>query len=238
MARILIIEDERALAAAVRRGLVDEHHVVDVVYDGDDGLAAATLEPPDLVLLDVMLPGRSGLDVCRALRRARSNVPILMLTARDTAEDVVAGLDAGADDYLTKPFAFDVLLARTRALLRRAAGSSLSSTLRAGPIEIDEAAHLVRCAGAPIELTTKELQLLEVLVRRCGTVHSKAHLVEVAWPRDASPESNAIEVHIASIRKKLGAAGALIHTIRGVGYVLRVDDERDLAAAAGGAARG
>ncbi|MBI1945552.1 MAG: response regulator transcription factor [Deltaproteobacteria bacterium] len=222
MARILIVEDERALASALRRGLEDEGHVVDVAYDGADGLRAAGLEPHDVIVLDVMLPSLSGLELCRALRRDRATVPILMLTALDTTEDIVAGLDAGADDYLTKPFAFEVLLARIRSQLRR--GVAGSPTTSAGPIEVDAASHRVRCDGVDVELTAKEFQLLEVLVRRKGTVHSKVQLVEAAWPRDASPESNSVEVHLASVRKKLGAAGALIHTVRGVGYVLRVDE--------------
>ena len=171
-----------------------------------------------------MLPGLSGLELTKRLRKSGASTPILLLTAKDTIKDIVAGLDAGADDYLTKPFAFDELLARIRTLLRRGAGTA-SPVYRAGPIELHLAAHRVLVNGAGVDLTLKEFQLLEALMRRKNAVLSKVRLVEAAWSRDGSPESNAVEVHMAALRKKLDAAqagtGALIQTVRGVGYVLR-----------------
>ncbi len=225
MARILIIEDEPRIALAVQRGLQDELHAADVERNGSDGLRAVETREYDLVLLDRMLPGLAGLEVCRRIRRGGSAVPILMLTAKDTAEDVVAGLDAGADDYLTKPFAFAVLIARVRALLRRSAGQA-SPRFTVGPLEVDSASHRVWRDGVEISLTAKEFQLLEVLVRKRGTVLSKLRLAETVWERDAEPESNAVEVHVASLRRKLDRdrGPQLIHTIRGVGYVVRVEE--------------
>ncbi len=222
MARILIVEDEPQLASALRRGLQDEQHAVDVALDGEEGLWAAEGGEYELVVLDLMLPGVSGMEICRRLRAGGFDLPILMLTARDTTEDVVAGLDAGADDYLTKPFAFEELLARVRMLLRRSTGSK-GALLQVGPLEVDTTAHRVWRDHEEIALTAKEYQLLEVLVRKTGSVLSKGQLTDALWERDTEPDSNAVEVYIASLRRKIDRdrSPKLIHTVRGMGYVVR-----------------
>ena len=220
--RILVVEDEKALAAALRRGLEDELYAVDVVHDGEEALWAGRSGTYDAVILDLMLPRLSGMEVCRRLRREGSKVPVLMLTARDATADVVLGLDAGANDYLTKPFAFEELLARVRALVR-ATASARGIVIEVGDVRIDTVAHRVSLGGDDIELTAKEYQLLEYLAVHRGEIVSKGRLAEALWSHDCEPDSNAIEVHVARVRRKIdrGHDGTLIRTIRGAGYVLR-----------------
>jgi DNA-binding response OmpR family regulator len=220
--RILVVEDEAPLADALRAGLSDEFYAVDVARDGEEGLWAARSGVYDAIVLDRRLPRVPGIEVCRRLRAERSHVPILMLTAMDTTRDVVAGLDAGANDYLVKPFAFEELLARLRALLR-AASLDRSSVIELADLRIDTAAHTVTRAGETVELTAKEFQLLEFLARHRGEVVSKERLGEALWAHDCEPDSNALEVYVANLRRKLerGRDRELLHTVRGAGYVLR-----------------
>lgn len=220
MARILIVEDDPVLADALARGLREERHVVELARDGLAGWEAVQQATHDLILLDRMLPRLDGLELCQRLRRAGCAAPILMLTARDATRDVVAGLDAGANDYLTKPFVFDELLARIRALLR--GPGAATAELVVGPLRLDTISHRVFCGAAELPLTAKEYQLLAALMHRPGRILSKAQLAELAWEWDREPQSNAIEVHLSALRHKLEqvAAGGLLRTIRGRGYLL------------------
>lgn len=221
---VLLVEDEARLASAVRRVLEEEGHVVDWVADGADALTQALTEEYDIVVLDVMLPGLDGCEVARRLRAKANTVPILMLTARDSVQDRVRGLDAGADDYLVKPFALAELLARIRALTRRAqmpAGDPL--WLRVGDLELDLRAREAIRAGRRIELTTKEFALLEVLMRNAGQVLTRSQLLDRVWSYDMLTESNVVDIYIHYLRNKVdrGFDHRLIRTVRGVGYALR-----------------
>jgi DNA-binding response OmpR family regulator len=220
--RILVAEDEHKLAAVVRRGLEEHGYAVDVAYDGEDALAMAEVEPYDLIVLDIMLPGIDGLTVCRRLRSERRNMPVLMLTARDTVDDRVAGLDAGADDYLVKPFAFRELLARVRALLRRD-GLSRDPILRVGDLEVDTVSHEVRRDGRQIELTSKEYAMLEYFMRNPNRVLTRTQIAEHVWDYDFMSMSNVIDVYVRYLRRKLGddQEPRLFRTVRGTGYQLR-----------------
>ncbi len=220
MTRILVVEDEEGIADFLRRGLILSGYEVDVAYDGESALSRAREQMPDLVILDLMLPGLDGVEVCRRLRAA-SDVPIVVLTARDAVSDKVQGLDAGADDYLTKPFAFDELLARVRAALRRRAPSE--EILTVGDLVVRRASREVERAGRPIELTTREYDLLEYLARNAGKVVDKQAIFEKVWGFDFEVESDAIKVYVRYLRKKLNAPGELdlIHAVRGVGYILK-----------------
>jgi len=222
MANVLLIEDEPALAEAVAKGLREELFVVEVQGDGELGLWSARSGGHDLVVLDLQLPKLNGLEVCRQLRAAGSRVPVLILTARDTVADIVRGLDLGANDYLTKPFAFAEFLARVRALLR--IGSQAIATIyRAADLTLDTASRQAQRRGIPVALTAKEYQLLECLLRHKGRVMTRAQLNDAVWDRDMEPDSNVLEVHIASLRRKIDRDCDLhlLHTVRGVGYVLR-----------------
>ena len=221
-ARILVVDDDPKILSLMRRGLSFAGYAIDTAADGEEALAVARDNPPDLVVLDVMLPGLDGVEVCRRLRAGEPELPILMLTARDRVPDRVAGLDAGADDYLVKPFAFDELLARIRALLRRARPAD-GSALRYGDLAVDPATREVRRAGRRIELTAKEYELLEFFVRHPRQVLSREVLFERVWGSDFLGESNLIDVHVMRLREKLEAGGEprLIQTVRGVGYSLR-----------------
>jgi len=220
--RILVIEDEQRITQFIERGLIYEGYRVEVAYDGRNGLAAARDNPPDLVILDWMLPGLDGLEVCKRLRSA-TNVPILMLTAKDEVNDRVTGLDAGADDYLVKPFSFDELMARIRALFRRAVPSSRPEVLHFADLKLDTGTHRAMRADRPIDLTAKEYELLELFMRNPRQVLTRDLIFDRVWNYDFGGESNIIEVYVRYLRQKTEAEGEsrLLHTVRGVGYVLR-----------------
>ncbi len=220
--RVLIIEDDVHISSFLRRGLLYEGYQVEVAPDGETGLAAARDRPPDAVILDLMLPGIDGMEVCRRLRAA-SDIPILILTAKDAVPDRVAGLNAGADDYLVKPFAFDELLARLRAILRRRQSPAAQEVLHFADLVMNTATREVRRGQRPIELTAKEFDILELFMRHPRQVLTRDILYERIWGYDYSGESNIIEVYIRYLRTKLEEGGEprLLHTVRGVGYVLR-----------------
>jgi two-component system, OmpR family, copper resistance phosphate regulon response regulator CusR len=220
--RILIVEDERKLAGVLRRGLEEQGYAVDTAYDGEEGLVLAETEPYDLIVLDLMLPTLDGLAVCRQLRAHRRTMPVLMLTARDTVDDRVVGLDSGADDYLVKPFAFRELLARVRALLRRDSPSK-DAVLRIADLEVNTASHEVRRAGKPVELTSKEYAVLEYFARNPNRVLTRTQIAEHVWNYDFVAESNVVDVYVRTLRRKLhdDRDPRLLRTVRGTGYQLR-----------------
>ncbi|TXS38103.1 response regulator transcription factor [Streptomyces sp. OR43] len=215
--RLLIVEDEKRLAISLARGLTAEGFAVDVVHDGLEGLHRASDGAYDLVVLDIMLPGMNGYRVCAALRAAGHEVPILMLTAKDGEYDEAEGLDTGADDYLTKPFSYVVLVARVRALLRRRAGAG-SPVVTVGSLRMDTAARRVQRGEEEIALTAKEFAVLEQLVLRAGQVVSKAEILEHVWDFAYDGDPNIVEVYVSTLRRKLGPAS--IRTMRGAGYRL------------------
>ena len=227
MARVLVVDDDERIAASVRRALVYEGFSVDVAADGHAALASVRDDPPDLVILDVMLPGVDGLEVCRRIRADTSvDLPVLMLTARDGTLDRVRGLDTGADDYLVKPFAYEELLARVRALLRRRKRPvSDASLLSCADLSVDTKSHQVRRGTRPIELTAQEFNLLVYLVRHRRQVLSREQLLEGVWGFGSGVTSNVVDVYVGYLRQKLEAAGEprILHTVRGVGFVLRSD---------------
>ncbi len=220
--RVLVVEDEARIAQFIERGLIYEGYRVTVARDGKTGLTTARDNPPDLVILDWMLPGLDGLEVCKRLRAA-SEVPILMLTAKDDVNDRVTGLDAGADDYLVKPFSVDELLARIRALFRRASPASRPDVLRFGDLTLDTGTHRAYRGERPIDLTAKEYELLELFMRNPRQVLTRDVIFDRVWDYDFGGESNIIEVYVRYLRQKTEQEneGRLIHTVRGVGYVLR-----------------
>lgn len=225
--KILLVEDEARLATAVRRVLNDEGYATDWSADGADGLSRASTGEYDVVLLDVMLPSYDGYEIARRLRRDGATVPILMLTARDGIQDRVRGLDAGADDYLVKPFALAELLARVRALSRRAKMGSPSETqvLTVGDLELDIPAREARRGPRRIELTAREFALLETLMRHPGQVMSRSQLLDSVWSYDSTTESNVVDIYIHYLRNKIdrGFDRKLIRTARGMGYAIRAD---------------
>lgn len=226
--RILVVEDEREAAAVLARGLRERAFAVDVAYDGMAALEAASINDYDLIVLDLLLPGIGGLEVCRQLRRDHCAVPILMLTARGEPDHRVAGLDAGADDYLPKPYHFGELVARIRALLRR--GPALTpAVLTIEDLAIDTRSRRVTRSGQPVTLTTKEYALLDYLARRQGDVVTRADIAEHVWDDSFDPLSNVIEVYIQRLRRKIDDRRAvkLIHTRRGAGYVLTPEREAE-----------
>jgi DNA-binding response OmpR family regulator len=225
--RILVVEDDRKVASFLAQGLREDGYIVDLVRDGTEASLVAQENSYDLLVLDVMLPGRSGLEVVYSLRRLHNQVPILLLTARDATQDIVRGLDAGADDYLTKPFSYDELLARVRALLRRG-GPKRTETLIYRDIELDRIHHAARRAGRVLDLTPKEFQLLEFFMLRPEEVIRRTELLEKIWGLSFDPGSNLVDVHVGNLRRRLTRFGepSLIHTIRGVGYMLHEERPR------------
>lgn len=220
--RILVVDDDRRLCAVIKRGLLEEAYAVDLAYDGEEGEYLAEVNPYDLIILDIMLPIKDGIAVCRELRAKKISTPILMLTAKDAVEDRVKGLDTGADDYLVKPFAFSELLARVRALLRRE-GTSKSPELRVGDLTLDTLTRQVNRGQRPIELTTKEYVILEYLMRHPKVVVTRTMIEEHAWDYDFDSLSNLVDVYIRRLRRKLDTEGenSLIQTVRGAGYRLK-----------------
>ncbi len=227
--RVLVVEDQKNVARFIAKGLREQAYAVDVAEDGAEGLAMTEIARYDIIVLDLMLPVVDGFEVCRRLRERGVETPILMLTARDDKSARIEGLDTGADDYLTKPFDFDELLARMRALLRRAAREYRPPTLAIADLELDTNVHGVRRAGREIPLTAKEFALIEYLMRNPGRVVGRAEIAENVWDESFDPFSNTIEVYIARLRKKIDEESEtkLIHTRRGVGYVLEPRDEAE-----------
>jgi two-component system, OmpR family, response regulator MprA len=229
--RVLVADDDQAMRDSLDRALRVQGYDVELAVDGADALTRARANPPDLVILDVMMPGTNGLEACRWLRASGDRTPVLMLTARDAVHDRVAGLDAGADDYLVKPFALQELLARVRALLRRGAGldrSEQPEVIRQGDLRLDRRARRAWLGDSPIDLTRTEFNLLQVLLEHAGQVLTRGQLFEQVWGYDLDRSSNSLDVYIGYLRRKLEHDGAsrLVHTVRGIGFVLREDDRR------------
>lgn len=220
--RVLVVEDDTNLASTLKRGLEAESFSVDIAVDGTDGLWMATSVSYDLVILDIMLPGMNGQRVCRELRSAGISVPVLMLTAKDGEHDEAESLDIGADDFLSKPFSYFVLLARIRALLRRGGAIPGDGTLRCGSVALDPVSHECTCATGVVSLTRKESAILEYLLRKVDQVVTKEELVEHAWDFAFEGGTNVVEVHVSSLRRKIGAE--TIETVRGAGY--RISDSK------------
>jgi DNA-binding response OmpR family regulator len=229
--RILVVDDEEDLAEAIGRGLRREGYAVDLAFDGEDAIAKAAVNAYDLICLDLTMPGIDGLEVCRQLREsadmAAEHARVLMLTARDTVDDRIAGLDSGADDYLVKPFAFGELAARVRSLLRREAGRS-TAVLRVGDIELDTARHLARRGERTLDLTAKEFALLRYFMAHAGAVVSQEELLEHVWDEHADPFTNTVRVTVGTLRRKVTVDGEapLIETVIGRGYRLLGAEEQ------------
>jgi DNA-binding response OmpR family regulator len=222
--RLLLVEDDRTISRFLMKGLREDHHVVDLVEDGAEAEMQAASEEYDVILLDLMLPGLDGFEVCRRLRQQKIDTPVLVITALDAVADRVTGLDAGADDYLVKPFAFEELLARVRALARRGRTRQLEGILHYGPLAVDPRDHTVTVEGRRVDMTATEYRLLEFLVRRAEAVVSREQLAEHVWGSEYDPFSNLADVYIGYVRRKLQAQYGLplIHTVRGLGYMLKL----------------
>ncbi len=219
--RILVVEDEPSIANFVAEGLREENFAVDVAHDGISGRTMALSNDYDVILLDWLLPGLSGIEVCKAVRAESPALPIIFLTAKDTVDDAVFALDGGANDYIRKPFRFDELLARIRVQLRAKPGEE--TLLRAGDVELNPATHIVHQAGREVQLTPKEFALLEFLLRNKGKVCSRTRIIEHVWDIHFDADTSVIDVYVNSLRKKLGVKGdtTFLQTVRGVGYVVR-----------------
>jgi heavy metal response regulator len=222
--RLLVVEDEKKVASFIKQGLEEEGYAVDVALDGEEGLGMALDQVHDLIILDISLPKMDGLQVLKKLRHQKVNSPVLLLTVRATIEDKVLGLDAGADDYLTKPFAFQELVARVRALLRRRAEAE-PALLQIGELILDPARRIVSRSGEKIDLTSKEFALLEYFMRNPERVLTRTMIIEHVWNYDFDTMTNIIDVYVNYLRKKIdsGHGAKLIHTVRGVGYVLKAE---------------
>ena len=222
--KILIVEDDRKVAGFIEQGLKEEGYVVDVAADGEEATMLAHVYEYDVILLDVVMPKKNGFQVAAELRREGRTTPIMMLTSRDSTEDVVRGLDAGADDYLAKPFKFDELLARVRALHRRG-GAEVQEALQFGPVRMDRLRHVSSVDGKGLDLTPKEFQLLEYFLLHPEQVIRRTTLLEKVWDMHFDPESNVVDVHVGNLRRKLKEATGinLIATVRGVGFTLRME---------------
>jgi heavy metal response regulator len=219
--RVLLVEDERKIASFIKRGLKEERYIVDVAHEGDNGLYLAEINPYDLIILDVMLPGKDGMAVCKELRKNKIDAPILMLTAKDRITDKVQGLNSGADDYLTKPFSFVEFLARVRALLRRKK-TDKATILKIADLEIDQLTHKVKRKDKEIQLSSKEYALLEYFMLNANQIITRTMISEHVWNENFDSFTNVIDVYVNYLRKKIdkGFKKQLIHTIRGAGYIL------------------
>ena len=220
--RVLVVEDEKKTASFIRKALQSEGYAVDMLHDGAEALAAVANTPFDVVVLDVMLPGRDGLSVVRQMRERKISIPVLMLTARGEVSEKVEGLNAGADDYLPKPFALEELIARVRALGRRHSGTR-ALTLHVGDLTLDTVTRKVKRGDKPIDLAPREYLLLEFLMRSAGRICGRMAIVEKVWDYDFDPGTNLVDVYIMRLREKIDAGfePKLLHTVRGVGYVLK-----------------
>lgn len=217
--RILVVEDERKIASFVKKGLMEQGFGVDVCPNGDEAFALATSQPYDVIVLDIMLPGRDGLSVLKGLRERKLEVPIILLTARTELRERLEGLNLGADDYMTKPFYMEELIARIHAVVRRSLGER-ASLLQAGDLTVDLLSRKITRAGAAVELTTREFTLLEYLMRSPGRVLTRTQILQHVWGYDFDPQTNLVDVYIQRVRRKIAPEGAadLIETVRGVGY--------------------
>ena len=220
--RILLVEDEKRMASFIKRGLKEEKYTVDLAYDGEKGFLLGTINPYDLIILDIMLPGKDGITICKEFRSKKIEAPILMLTAKNTVRDKVLGLNCGADDYLSKPFVFDELLARINALVRRQRRDKITTILVAD-LELDQLTHKVKRAGNEMNLTSKEYSLLEYLMLNANQIVTRTMISEHVWNEDFDSFTNVIDVYINYLRKKVDkdCDKSLIHTIRGTGYILK-----------------
>jgi len=225
--RILLVEDEEGVANFIKKGLIEEHYAVDLAVDGEEGKALVLANQYDLIILDIMIPGINGIELCKEIRQKKIQTPVLMLTAKDSVKDKVAGLDSGADDYLTKPFSFEEFIARIRALLRRRQDALVE--LRHKDLRIDVLSHRVFAGENEVVLRPKEYAILVYLVRNRGRVLSRTQIIENVWGYDFNPSTNIVDVHIKSLREKIGEflSPDFIRSVRGTGYMVETTPEAD-----------